>query len=115
MSSTCPIPNISGGTAMASAGGTTVIISCFSGYNIQGASVLQCVNGSWNFPVPTCFRESHNDIHTHVHNKLDVNDIGRKKIYMKLYKFSLIEIENRKKEKKRKIEKSNSERGRERE
>ncbi|XP_052680423.1 uncharacterized protein LOC128161236 [Crassostrea angulata] len=76
MSSTCPIPNISGGTAMASAGGTSVIISCFSGYNIQGASVLQCVNGSWNFPVPTCFRESHNDIHTYVHNKLDVNDIG---------------------------------------
>lgn len=99
---------------MASAGGTSVIISCFSGYNIQGASVLQCVNGSWNFPVPTCFRESHNDIHTYVHNKLDVNDIGRKKIYMKLYTFSLTEIEKRKKEKKRKkkIEKSNSERGR---
>lgn len=73
------------------------------------------MNGLWNFFVFICFWESYNDIYIYVYNKLDVNDIGCKKIYMKFYKFFLIEIENRKKEKKRKIEKLNLERGWERE
>nr|XP_022302009.1 uncharacterized protein LOC111109999 [Crassostrea virginica] len=75
LSSICKIPSVSGGLAVPTGTtNSTIIISCFSGFNIQGASVLQCVNGSWNFKIPTCFRESH--LQTDVHNKIDVNDIG---------------------------------------
>ena len=88
LSSICKIPSISGGLAVPTGTkNSTIIISCFSGFNIQGASVLQCVNGSWNFKIPTCFRESH--LKTDVHNKIDVNDIGSKSCISLVF-FSLI-------------------------
>lgn len=76
MVSNCKTPNINGGVALSSDAGKTVVISCFSGFSLQGANALHCVNGSWDAPIPTCSRESFSK--SDLHNQIKVNNAESK-------------------------------------
>ena len=38
--------------------GDVIAFSCNAGYTLKGANALQCVNGSWDAPPPTCLKAS---------------------------------------------------------
>lgn len=70
MISNCKTPNIAGGIALSSNAGRTIVISCFSGFSLQGTNTLRCVDESWDAPIPTCFRQSYSssDVHSQINN-----------------------------------------------
>ena len=44
----------SNGQLTTSNDGEFAFFSCNRGFNIRGSDVLQCINGEWNSPIPSC-------------------------------------------------------------
>ena len=54
----CERPSIANGTFSPSltTHGTSVVISCDSGFSLVGTSNLTCNDGAWDKPLPTCHK-----------------------------------------------------------